>query len=82
MGLVRPAAGSIRFAGHDIAGWEPHRIARAGLGWVPEDQRVFADLTVIESLEAGRQPPNPGRRSGCSPSSPTSAGCGTGSARA
>ena len=60
MGLVRPAAGSIRFAGQDIAGWEPHRIARAGLGWVPEDRRVFADLTVMENLEVGRQPPRPG----------------------
>ena len=60
MGLIRPAAGSIRFAGHDIAGWEPHRIARAGLGWVPEDRRIFADLTVTENLEVGRQPPRPG----------------------
>ena len=60
MGLVRPAAGSIRFAGQDIAGWEPHRIARAGLGWVPEDRRIFADLTVMENLDVGRQPPRPG----------------------
>ncbi len=60
MGLIRPANGSIRFAGHDIAGWEPHRIARAGLGWVPEDRRIFADLTVTENLEVGRQPPRPG----------------------
>ena len=60
MGLVRPAAGSIRFAGHDITGWEPHRIARTGLGWVPEDRRIFADLTVMENLDVGRQPPRPG----------------------
>ncbi len=60
IGVVRPAAGSIRLAGQEIAGWEPHRIARAGLGWVPEDRRVFADLTVMENLAVGRQPPRPG----------------------
>ena len=60
MGLIRPAAGSIRLAGQEIRGWEPHRIARAGLGWVPEDRRVFADLTVMENLDVGRQPPRPG----------------------
>jgi len=61
MGLVRPASGSVRFAGAEIAGLEPHRIARAGLGYVPEDRRIFADLTVMENLEVGRQPPRPGR---------------------
>ena len=60
IGVVRPAAGSIRLAGQEIAGWEPYRIARAGLGWVPEDRRVFADLTVMENLSVGRQPPRPG----------------------
>ncbi len=60
MGLVRPAAGSVRLAGQEVMEWEPHRIARAGLGWVPEDRRVFADLTVMENLEVGRQPPRPG----------------------
>ena len=60
MGLVRPAGGRVVFAGQDVAGWEPHRIARAGLGYVPEDRRVFTDLTVTENLEVGRQPPRPG----------------------
>ncbi len=64
IGVVRPAAGrpagSIVFDGHDIAGQEPHRIARAGLGWVPEDRRIFTDLTTLENLEVGRQPPRPG----------------------
>jgi branched-chain amino acid transport system ATP-binding protein len=59
MGLVRPSAGSIRFAGREIAGAEPHRIARAGLGYVPEDRRELADLTVMENLEVGRQAPRP-----------------------
>ncbi len=66
IGIVRPAAGSIRLAGQEVAGWEPHRIARAGLGWVPEDRRVFADLTVMENLSVGRQPP----RSGVAPWTP------------
>ncbi len=52
---MRPAAGSIRFDGQDLARWEPHRIARAGLGYVPEERRIFADLTVMENLEVGRQ---------------------------
>ena len=56
MGLVRPAGGAVRFGGVDVAGWDTHRIARAGLGYVPEDRRVFADLTVMENLEVGRQP--------------------------
>jgi branched-chain amino acid transport system ATP-binding protein len=61
IGIVRPAAGRIDFAGKDITGWEPHRIARAGLGYVPEERRIFADLTVTENLEVGRQPPRAGR---------------------
>jgi branched-chain amino acid transport system ATP-binding protein len=51
MGLVPPAGGSIRFAGTDIAGLPPYRTARAGLAYVPEDRRVFANLTVAENLE-------------------------------
>jgi branched-chain amino acid transport system ATP-binding protein len=56
IGIVRPAGGRIDFAGTDITGWEPHRIARAGLGYVPEERRIFTDLTVLENLEVGRQP--------------------------
>ena len=62
IGLVRPTSGRILFGGRDIAGEEPHRIARSGLGYVPEDRRVFADLTVMENLEVGRQPVRDGRR--------------------
>jgi len=57
MGLLRPAAGRIVFGGQDITGWAPYAIARAGLGYVPEDRRIFTDLTVMENLEVGRQPP-------------------------
>ncbi|WP_408639649.1 ABC transporter ATP-binding protein [Roseomonas populi] len=62
IGLVRPSAGRIAFDGVEIAGEEPHRIARRGLGYVPEDRRVFADLTVMENLEVGRQGARGGMR--------------------
>jgi branched-chain amino acid transport system ATP-binding protein len=57
MGLVPAAKGWISFDGHDLIGRAPHQIARLGLGYVPEERRVFADLTVAENLEVGRQPP-------------------------
>ena len=56
MGLVPPRAGRVRFAGRDIAGLAAFRIARLGLGYVPEDRRIFTDLTVAENLEVGRRP--------------------------
>jgi branched-chain amino acid transport system ATP-binding protein len=55
MGLVPVAAGRVAFDGADIAGLAPHEIARAGLGYVPEERRIFTDLTVMENLEVGRQ---------------------------
>jgi branched-chain amino acid transport system ATP-binding protein len=57
IGLVKPGAGSIRFQGEEIRGRRPHEVARLGLGYVPEDRRIFTDLTVAENLEVGRQPP-------------------------
>jgi branched-chain amino acid transport system ATP-binding protein len=61
MGLLPPRAGRVRFAGTDITGLAPFRIARLGLGYVPEDRRIFTDLTVFENLEVGRRPPRAGR---------------------
>jgi branched-chain amino acid transport system ATP-binding protein len=62
MGLTPPNAGRILWRGRDIAGWAPHRIARAGIGFVPEDRRIFAELTVWENLEVGaRAARRPGR---------------------
>jgi branched-chain amino acid transport system ATP-binding protein len=55
IGLVRPASGRIVFAGAEIAGEEPYRIARRGLGYVPEERRIFSELTVLENLDVGRQ---------------------------
>ncbi len=62
MGLLRPSAGSVVFEGQRIDGLAPFRIARLGLGFVPEDRRVFTDLSVMENLEVGRQPPRAGAR--------------------
>ena len=56
MGLVGRRAGSVRFDGHDLMPLKTFQIARLGLGWVPEDRRVFADLTVLENLDVGRRP--------------------------
>lgn len=56
MGLVRPRSGSIRYGGEDIAGAPAYRICRLGLGYVPEERRVFSELTVAENLEVGRRP--------------------------
>ncbi len=56
MGLVRPSAGRVVFEGRDIAGMEPFEIARLGLGYVPEERRIFTELTVTENLEVGRRP--------------------------
>jgi branched-chain amino acid transport system ATP-binding protein len=53
MGLVPPRAAVLRFAGRDILGLPTYRIARLGLGYVPEDRRIFTDLTVEENLEVG-----------------------------
>jgi branched-chain amino acid transport system ATP-binding protein len=56
MGLLQRREGTMHFNGVDISALPPHTIARMGLGYVPEDRRVFTDLTVMENLETGRQP--------------------------
>jgi branched-chain amino acid transport system ATP-binding protein len=61
IGLVRPSSGHVRFRDRDIAGQEPYRIARLGLGYVPEERRIFRELTVMENLDIGRQPAREGR---------------------
>ena len=57
MGLIARREGRIRFLGQDITPKDPYQVARMGLGFVPEDRRVFTDLTVRENLEVGRQSP-------------------------
>ncbi|SNR27411.1 ABC transporter ATP-binding protein [Puniceibacterium sediminis] len=61
MQMIQPRGGKVTYQGQDITGWAPHRVAKAGLGYVPEERRIFTQLTVLENLEVGRQP----AREGC-----------------
>jgi branched-chain amino acid transport system ATP-binding protein len=51
IGIIRPKQGSIRFKGEEIIGMEPYLLTRKGIGYIPDDRRIFADLTVGENLE-------------------------------
>lgn len=55
MGLMARRQGTVRFNGEDISNRKPFEIARRGLGFTPEDRRIFVDLTVMENLDVGRQ---------------------------
>ncbi|WP_372659657.1 ABC transporter ATP-binding protein [Hydrogenophaga sp.] len=55
IGMLDKRRGQVSFLGADISASEPHHAARMGLGFVPEDRRIFTDLTVTENLEVGRQ---------------------------
>ncbi|WP_395055809.1 ABC transporter ATP-binding protein [Polaromonas sp.] len=57
IGMLAKRKGAVSFLGQDISRSESHVAARLGLGFVPEDRRVFTDLTVLENLEVGKQPP-------------------------
>ena len=57
MALIAARRGTVRFNGDDISRLKPFEIARRGLGFTPEDRRIFVDLTVMENLDIGRQPP-------------------------
>ncbi len=61
MGLLPLTEGTVLFEGRDVTGLEPFRVARLGLGYVPEERRIFTDLTVDENLEVGRKAPTDGR---------------------
>jgi branched-chain amino acid transport system ATP-binding protein len=56
MGLIAQRQGKVVFNGDDISRRQPFEIARRGLGFTPEDRRIFSDLTVLENLDVGRQP--------------------------
>jgi len=56
MGLIPALSGEIIFDNKSLKNLEPYEIARLGLGYVPEDRRIFTDLTVAENLEVARQP--------------------------
>src|SRR5580658_4490050 len=57
MGLVQPSGGRVLLDGTDIAGWQPHRVARAGVAYVPEGRLIFPDLTVIENIRVAERRP-------------------------
>ena len=56
VGLTPPRRGRVVFDGADITGWPPYRAARRGIGFVPQERRLFADLSVRENLEVARRP--------------------------
>jgi len=60
MGLLPSKRGQVRFMDEEIGTLEPYEIARRGLGFVPEDRRVFSELSVLQNLEVGRQAARPG----------------------
>ncbi len=60
MGLTPPRAGEVIFEGRDLTRRPPHAHARAGMAWVPEDRRIFPNLTVTENLEVAMLPPREG----------------------
>lgn len=57
MGLVPRRQGQVHFMGRDVSGAKPFEVASMGMGFVPEDRRIFTDLTVLENLDIGRQSP-------------------------
>jgi branched-chain amino acid transport system ATP-binding protein len=58
MGLIARRSGMVCVNGRDVSALKPFEIARLGVGFVPEDRRIFSDLTVDENLDAGRQRPH------------------------
>ena len=60
MQLVRPNTGSVKFKGTELIGLPPYKVAKMGLGYVPEERRIFTALTILENLEVGKQPPREG----------------------
>ena len=61
MGLAPPSGGSVKFEGQEIAGLPAHKISRMGIGFVPEERRIFPDLSVWENLDIARRPAANGR---------------------
>jgi branched-chain amino acid transport system ATP-binding protein len=53
MGLLKPRSGKVLFDGRDVTGLRPHKVARAGIGYVPEERRIFPNLSVLDNLMMG-----------------------------
>ncbi|MET4579263.1 ABC transporter ATP-binding protein [Ottowia thiooxydans] len=62
MAMVRRRSGSVVFRGQEVSKLQSHQISRLGLGFVPEERRIFSDLTVMENLSVGVQPAREGMR--------------------
>ena len=60
MQLVRPTTGNVVFEGQSLVRLAPHQVAKLGIGYVPEERRIFTDLTILENLEVGKQPQREG----------------------
>lgn len=56
MQLVKPETGTVIFERQRLNRMAPHQVAKAGIGYVPEERRIFTDLTILENLEVGKQP--------------------------
>ncbi len=65
MGLVKPKSGTVIYKGEDVTGYPPYKVARAGIGYVPEERRIFPNLSVLDNLAMGikggkvKDPENP-----------------------
>ena len=70
MGLTPPQSGRVTWKDTDITRWPPYRVAQAGIGFVPEDRRIFADLTVWENLDVAAKRSHTASRPGHSPDKP------------
>jgi len=66
MGLVQPRSGKVIFKGKDIAGYLPYKVARAGIGYVPEERRIFPNLSVLDNLSMGVKAGKAGKGNGWS----------------
>ena len=60
MGIISPKSGKITFSDQEIQDLPPFKICALGLGYVPEDRRIFSNLTILENFEVGKQPPRRG----------------------
>jgi len=56
MQLVKPSSGKVKFNDTELTRLAAHQVAKLGIGYVPEERRIFTDLTILENLEVGRQP--------------------------
>ncbi len=60
MQLLRPTSGDVVFEGQSLVRMAAHQVAKLGIGYVPEERRIFTDLTILENLEVGKQPERAG----------------------